>query len=60
MHRMRDYNLYDEVEIIATGEHAFIIWYDEIPEHDSIMLEIKGKNEFPKFYERKDFRVIRD
>ena len=55
---MNDCKLHEEVEIKATGERAFIVWYDEDSDHDSFLLEIKGKNEMPLFYKRKDFQKI--
>ncbi|WP_276690146.1 MULTISPECIES: hypothetical protein [Acidaminococcus] len=56
---MKDIKLYDEVEILSTGERAFVVDVDENPDHDSYMLEIKGKNEMPDFYKRKDFKFIK-
>ena len=59
MKDMKDIQLYDEVEILNTGERAFVVDIDEAPGHDSYMLEIKGKNELPDFYKRKDFKFIK-
>ena len=56
---MRDYKLHDEVRIKETGERAFIVWYDEEEGHDSILIEIDGKCEMPKFYKRKDIEIIK-
>lgn len=53
-----DFKMHDEVIIKATGEHAFIVWYDDEEGHDSFLLEIKDKDEMPEFYKRKDFIVI--
>jgi hypothetical protein len=49
----------DEVEILKTGERAFVVWADDNPAHDSYLLEIKEKNEMPDFYSRKDFKLIK-
>lgn len=58
---MKDFKLHDRVRIKKTGEIAFIVWYNEkYPEVDSFLLEIKGKNEMPAFYERDDFEVLGD
>ncbi|WP_178323699.1 hypothetical protein [Acidaminococcus timonensis] len=48
----------DEVEILKTGERAIVVWADDDPAHDSYLLDIKGKNEMPDFYSRKDFKLI--
>ena len=59
--RITDFKLFDRVKLKATGEIAFIVWYNEdYPKVDSFLLEIKGKNELPKFYKRADFEVIGD
>ena len=55
----KEIQLYDEVEILKTGERAFVVEMDTHPRHDSYMLEIKDKNELPLFYKRKDFKFIR-
>lgn len=56
---MIDVEMHEEVIIKKTGEHAFIVWFDEEnPEKDSYLLEIKGKCEMPDFYERKDFEKL--
>ncbi len=55
----KEIQLYDEVEILKTGERAFVVEMDTHPGHDSYMLEIKDKNELPLFYKRKDFKFIR-
>lgn len=58
---MINYKMHDRVRIKETGEIAFIVWYNEDdPTEDSFLLEIMGKNEMPKFYERKDFEVLGD
>ncbi len=59
MEDKKDVQLYDEVVILKTGERAFIVDIDTTPGHDSFMLEIKGKNEMPDFYKRKDFKFLR-
>lgn len=56
---MNDIQLYDEVELLETGERAFVVWFDNIPGHDSYLLEIKGKNALPHFYQRKEFKFIK-
>ena len=53
---MEEYQLYDYVEIENTQERGFIVWLDN--KQDSYMIEIKGKYELPKFYQRKDFKRI--
>ncbi|MBR2677749.1 MAG: hypothetical protein IKE28_12705 [Solobacterium sp.] len=61
MENKKDFKMHDRVLIKATGEIAFIVWYDdEYPLHDSFLLETLGKNEMPKFYTRSDFEVIGD
>lgn len=57
---MTEIKLHDEVVIKETGEEAYVVWIDEDPEHDSYLLEIKEKNETPKFYKRKDFELKED
>lgn len=57
---MRDYKLHDRVKVKETGEIGFIVWYDDTYGHDSVMIEIEGKNEMPDFYKRADFDVIGD
>ena len=57
---IKDFKMHDRVKIKKTGEIAFIVWYDENPEHDSFLLEIDGKNEMPDFYKRADFEVLGD
>ncbi|WP_432643219.1 hypothetical protein [Acidaminococcus sp.] len=58
MSDMHDIKELDEVQILKTGEYAFVVWADDDPTHDSYLLEIKGKNEMPNFYSRKDFKFI--
>ncbi|WP_297862662.1 hypothetical protein [uncultured Acidaminococcus sp.] len=48
----------DEVEILKTGERAFVVGADDDPAHDRYLLEIKGKNEMPDFYSQRDFKLI--
>lgn len=38
-----------KVKIKATGEIAYIVWYDEHPEHDSFLLDLAEKEELPHF-----------
>lgn len=51
--------LYDEVEILKTGERAFVVEMDTRSGYGIYLLEIKDKNELPHFYDRKDFKFIR-
>lgn len=52
--------LHKKVIINETKEKAIIIWFDEVQEHDSYLLEIIGKDEMPKFYKRKDFTILKN
>lgn len=52
--------LHKKVIINETKEEAIIIWFDEVQEHDSYLLEIIGKDEMPKFYKRKDFTILKN
>lgn len=57
---MNDIELYEEVEIIKTGERGYIVWFNEDDlTQDSCLIEIIGKNEMPRFYERKDFKKVK-
>ncbi len=57
---MKDYKLHDEVIIKKTKEKGFIVWYDEEPNHDSILIEIYDKREMPKFYKRDDIDIVKN
>lgn len=47
--------LHKKVKIKATGEIAYIVWYDEHPEHDSFLLDLAERDELPHFYKFDDF-----
>ncbi len=57
---MNKIKIHNEVIIKETGDHAFIVWFSESPDEDSYLLEIKGKNEMPKFYSRNDFITLEE
>lgn len=52
--------LHKKVKIKATGEIAYIVWYDEHPEHDSFLLDLAEKDELPLFYEFDDFIFLEE
>ena len=52
--------LHKKVKIKATGEIAYIVWYDEHPEHDSFLLDLAERDELPLFYEFDDFIFLEE
>ena len=52
--------LHKKVKIKATGEIAYIVWYDEHPEHDSFLLDLAEKEELPHFYKFDDFIFLEE
>ena len=50
------FELYDDVKIKKTGEIAIIVWFNK--DRTSYMLDIKGKDEMPLFYEEGDFEPV--
>ena len=50
--------MHKKVRIKATGELAYIVWYDEKEGHDSFLLDIIDKNEMPEFYSFADFELL--
>ena len=51
------YSLYEEVELLKTGQRAYIVWVDE-DGMDSYLLEIIGSDESPHFYKQEDFKKV--
>lgn len=57
--RDRDVRMHDRVRIKATGEIAYVVFFDEGANYpDKYLLEIADKNEMPKQYDRDEFEVI--
>ena len=49
----------DRVRIKATGEIAYVVFFDEIADYpEKYLLEIVNKNETPRQYDRDEFEVI--
>ncbi len=51
-----EYKLHDEVIIKETGERGFVVWMDD--KNDSVLVEITGKNEMPKFHKKSEIKQI--
>ncbi|MCR5034394.1 MAG: hypothetical protein K6B42_03120 [Clostridia bacterium] len=59
MKETSEIKMHDRVRIKATGETAFIVWFNEDdPSQDSFLLELENKDEMPKYYKRRDFEII--